>query len=203
MQLWKILATAAAGVGAGHVGAWIQRRRGTASTPTDAVDPAVGWENRRMALYEATSGRVSDLLRLAHDLGANTSPQEFVRLLHTCRTLARTLETELDGLGLLGTQALREASFDLAVRLLRLRRTLAALEQRARELAAGPDPQGGTVLAVLREREAATRSPEQARGASAAYEHDEVRAFNDALAEFYMASGRWFAAARGELDILD
>jgi hypothetical protein len=137
VELWEILVTAAAGLSAGQIGAWLQARRDqrvelqrqAAETErlrlqlTEAREQHEGdrkqtdtheWRERRLAAYQAVSSASQSLLHTATEVILSDAEPSLSAAVDRCQTARRELEQALDLCAIIGTNQTRSAAESFA-----------------------------------------------------------------------------------------
>jgi hypothetical protein len=137
VELWEILVTAAAGLSAGQIGAWLQARRDhrvelqrqAAETErlrlqlTEAGEQherdrrqtdTHEWRERRLAAYQAASSASKSLLHSAREVILSDAEPSLSAAVDRCQTACRELEPALDLCAIIGTKQTLSAAESFA-----------------------------------------------------------------------------------------
>jgi len=227
MEVWEIIAAAAAGLTAGQIGAWLQARRDRRAelerqaaeterlrlqlaeakeqhdrdrSQTDTIE----WRERRLGAYQAASSAVQTMLGDAGkitDLGVASA---VAGRADGCHAAVRSLQQALDLCVVIGTKETRHSALSLAIAAEELDSAVSAYDHHVQDIEADPRAGPGELWRVVDEAIRLQRG----RSVGAVDENvqrtvERAHAVGVALDEAYIRTEAWYSAARAELGVPD
>jgi hypothetical protein len=227
VELWEILVTAAAGLSAGQVGAWLQARRDqrvelqrqaaeterlrlqlTESreqherdrTQTDTHE----WRERRLAAYQAASSAAQRMLENAGEVTESNDRASVSAAVERCDSACRELEQALDLCAIIGTSKTLTAALSFEIVANKLIRAVLAFETHVRRISIEREDGQAEVIRSLKAVQALML------GQTAEHVNEDIeqllaldRAIGAARDEAFRRSETWHKAARAELGVPD